>query len=77
MKITADILAFLEESKFKQSNSDDYPYLKKKITEQMIIHLPFIPFITLLEAGIEPVVQHKFHAEKRVKMKSGSTFSWL
>lgn len=30
----------------------------------MIIYLPFIPIITLLEAGTEPVVKHKFHAVK-------------
>jgi len=43
----------------------------------MTIYLPFIPIITSLEVGIEPVVQHKFHTDKRVKMKSGSTFSSL
>lgn len=36
------------------------------------MYLLFIPIITLLEAGTEPVVQHKFHVEKRVKRKSGS-----
>lgn len=59
------------------NNSNDYPYWKKKITEQITMYLPFIPIITSPEAGVEPAVQSKFHTEKRVKMKSGSAFSWL
>lgn len=65
MKNIADILTFLEESKFKLSNSNVHPHWKKKIAEQMTMYIPFISTITVLETSVEPVAQHKFQSEKK------------
>lgn len=40
----------------------------------MTTYIPFIPIITSLETSIEPVVQHKFHREKKWKWNLGVLF---